>query len=96
MEPHQIWSDTLGEKSRDQVGTTVPAAMGPCAPCEPVLHSSGFADASEHAAISGCVETRVECTVSHGFGKPGGNGTVRTFPVHIGTQLVISELNRCL
>ena len=60
--------------------------MRPCAPSEPVLHSSGFADASEHAAISGCVETRVECTVSHGFGKSGGSGTIRTFPVHLGTQ----------
>ena len=60
--------------------------MGPCAPSEPVLHSSGFADASEHAAISGCVETRVECTVSHGLGKSGGNDTIRTFPVHLGTQ----------
>ena len=85
-EPHQIWNDTLGEQSRNQVGTTVPAAMGPCAPSEPVLHSSGFADASEHVAISGCVETHIECTVSHGFGISGGNGTIRTFPVHLGTQ----------
>ena len=60
--------------------------MGLCAPSEPVLHSSGFEDASEHAAISGCVETHVECTVSLGFGKSGGNGTIRTFPVHLGTQ----------
>ena len=58
---------TLGEQSRKQVGTTVPADMGPCAPSEPVLHSSGFADASEHAAFSGCVETRVEYMVSHGL-----------------------------
>ena len=85
-ESHQIWNDTLGEQSRNQVGTTVPAAMGPCAPSEPVLHSSGFADASEHAAISGCVETRVECTVSHGLGKSGGHGTIRTLPVHLGLQ----------
>ena len=45
------------------MGTTVPAVMGPCAPNKPVLHSSCFADASEHAAISGSVETRIECAV---------------------------------
>ena len=36
-ESHQTWNDTLGEQSRDQVETTVPAAMGPCAPSELVL-----------------------------------------------------------
>ena len=85
-ESHQIWNDTLGEQSRNQVGTTVPAAVGPCAPSELVLQSSCFADASEHADVSGCVETHVECTVSYGLGKSGGNGTIRTFPVHLGTQ----------
>ena len=59
-ESHQIWNDTLGEQSRNQVGTTVPAAMGPCAPSEPVLHPSGFVVTSEHAVTSGCVETRVD------------------------------------
>ena len=66
-ESHQIWNDTLGKQSRNQVGTTVPAAMGPCAPSEPVLHSSGFVVTSEHAATSGCFETRVDCAASHGF-----------------------------
>ena len=74
--------------------------MGPCAPSELVLHSSGFAVASEHAITSGCFETRVDCAASHGFGKSGGKGTIRTSPVHLGTQslhkLVISEVNRCL
>ena len=71
-ESHQIWNETRCEESRNQVGPTVPAAVGPCAPSEPVRYSCGFAVASEHAVISGCVETRVECTVSHGFGKYGG------------------------
>ena len=66
-ESFQIWNDTLGEQSRNQVGTTVPAAMGPCAPSEPVLHSSGFVVTSEHAVTSGCFETRVDCAASHGF-----------------------------
>ena len=52
-EPHQMWNEMLGEQSRSQVGTTLPAAMGPCAPSEPVPHSSGFAATSEHAVISG-------------------------------------------
>ena len=66
------WSDSprdqavLGEQSRSHVGTAVPAAMGPCAPSEPVPHSSGFVVTSEHAVTSG-VETRVDCAVSHGF-----------------------------
>ena len=66
-ESHQIWNDTLGEQSRNQVGTTVPAAKGPCAPSEPVLHSSGFVVTSEHAFPSGCFENRVDCAASHGF-----------------------------
>ena len=49
-EPH-----ALGEQSRNQVGAALLAAVGPCAPSEQVLHYSGFADASDHAAISGCV-----------------------------------------
>ena len=64
-ESHLIWNDTLGEQSRNQVGTTVPAAMGPCAPSEPVLHPSGFVVTSEHAVISGCVETRVDTSPAH-------------------------------
>ena len=79
-EPHQIWNDTTGEQSRNQVGTTAPAAMGPCAPSEPVLHSSGFVVTSEHAV---CVETRVDCAVSHGIGKSGGKGTIQTSPAHL-------------
>ena len=31
-ESHQIWNETLGEQSRSQVETALPAAMGPCAP----------------------------------------------------------------
>ena len=86
------WSDSPLDQA---VSKSVEAVMVDCTEShqiwndtlgEPVLHSSGFADASEHAAISGCVETRVECTVSHGLGKSGGNGTIRTFPVHLGTQ----------
>ena len=73
-ESHQTWNEVLGEQSRSQVETALPAAMGPCAPSEPVLPFSGFVATSEHAVISGCVETRVECTVSHGFGKSGGKG----------------------
>ena len=53
-ESHQIWNDTPGEQSRNRVGTTVPAAMGPCAPSEPVLHSSGSVVTSEHAVTSSC------------------------------------------
>ena len=41
--------------------------MGPCAPSEPVLHSSGFVVTSEHAVTSGCFENRVDCAASHGF-----------------------------
>ena len=66
-ESHQTWNDTPGEQSRNQVGTTVPAAMGPCAPSEPVLHSSGFVVTSEHAVTSGCFENRVDCAAPHGF-----------------------------
>ena len=67
-ESHQTWNEMLGEQSRSHVGTALPAAMGPCAPSERVSHSSGFAVTSEHAVISGCVETRVDFAVSHGFG----------------------------
>ena len=35
------------------MGTALPAAMGPCAPSEPVPHSSGFVATSEHDVISG-------------------------------------------
>ena len=42
-ESHQTWSEMLGEQSRSQVEIALPAAMGPCAPSEPVPHSSGFA-----------------------------------------------------
>ena len=76
------WVNSLGIKWERQY---LPL-WAPACPASPCCISSGFADASGHAAISGCVETRVECTVSHGFGKSGGNGTVRTFPVHLGTQ----------
>ena len=82
-ESHQTWNEMLGEQSRNQVGTTVPAAMGPCAPSEPVPHSSGFVVTSEHAVISGCVETRVDRAVSHGFGTYGGKGTIQTSPAHL-------------
>ena len=41
-ESHQTWNEMLGEQSRSQVGTALPAARGPCAPSEPVPHSSGF------------------------------------------------------
>ena len=64
-ESHQNWNDTPGEQSRNRVGTTVPAVMGPCAPSEPVLHSSGFVVASEHAVTSGCFDNRVDCAASH-------------------------------
>ena len=73
----------LGEQSRSHVGTALPAAMGPCAPSEPVPHYSGFVVTSEHDVISGCVETRVDCAVSHGLGKFGGKGTIRTSPAHL-------------
>ena len=66
-ESHQIGTIRRGEQSRNQVGTTVPAAMGPCAPSEPVLHSSGFVVTSEHTVISGCFENRVDCAASRGF-----------------------------
>ena len=59
-ESHQIWNDTPGEQSRNQVGTTVPAAMGPCAPTKPELHSSGFVVTSEHAFTSGRFENCVD------------------------------------
>ena len=67
----------LGEQSRSQVETALPAAMGSCAPSEPVPHSSGFVAASEHAVISGWsagsfspVQStpHVECVETHGFG----------------------------
>ena len=47
------WSEALCEQSRSQVETVLPAAMGPCAPSEPVPFSSGFVVTSEHAVISG-------------------------------------------
>ena len=64
-ESHQIRNDTPGEQSRSHVGTALPAAMGPCAPNEQVLHSSGFVVASEHAVTSGCFDNRVDCAASH-------------------------------
>ena len=76
-ESHQTLNEMLGEQSRNRVGTTVPAAMGPCAPSEPVPHSSGFVATSEHAVISGLSAgsfalvqstSRVDCAVTHGFG----------------------------
>ena len=60
-------SHTLGEQSRNQVGTTAPTAMGPCAPSEPVLHFSGLVVTSEHAVTSSCFEYRVDCAAPHGF-----------------------------
>ena len=83
-ESRQIWNDTLGEQSWNQVETTVPAAMGPCAPSELVLHSSGFVVTSQHSVISGCVETRVDCAVSHGFGTSPAH-LARSQPF-VGTQ----------
>ena len=41
--------------------------MGPCAPSEPVPHSSGFVVTSKHAVPSGCFENCVDCAASHGF-----------------------------
>ena len=76
-ESHQTWNEMLGEQSRSQVETASPAAMGPCAPSEPVPHSSGFVATSEHAVISGWsagsfspVQSipRVDCVETHGFG----------------------------
>ena len=76
-ESRQTWNEMLGEQSRSQVETASPAAMGPCAPSEPVPHSSGFVATSEHAVISGWsagsfppVQSipRVDCVETHGFG----------------------------
>ena len=77
----KTWNEMLGEQSRSPVETALPAAKGPCAPSEPVPHSSGFVATSEHAVISGwsagsfspvqsipravCVETRAQ------VGHPG-------------------------
>ena len=58
--------------------------MGPCAPSEPVLHPSGFVVAREHAVISGCVETRVDCAVSHGVGTSLAH--LAWFQPFVGTQ----------
>ena len=76
-ESHQIWGDTLGEQSRNQVGTTVPAAMGPCAPSEPVLHSSGF------AVVQG--KSCVHRAVTHGSdaAMSGGSCGKGTSPAHL-------------
>ena len=49
-ESHQTWNEMLGEQSRSHVGTALPTAMGPCAPSEPVPHSSGCY--SEHVVFS--------------------------------------------
>ena len=71
------WSEALCEQSRNQVVTVLPAAIGPCAPSEPVPFSSGFVFTSEHAAISGLSAgsfvpvlgiSRGVCAVTHGFG----------------------------
>ena len=52
--------------------------MGPCAPSEPVPHSSGIVAASEHAVISGWSAgsfspvqniPRIDCVETHGFGE---------------------------
>ena len=76
-ESHQTWSEMLGEQSRSQVEIALLAAMCPCAPSEPVPHSSGFVATSEHAVISGwsagsCAPVqsipRVDCVETHGFG----------------------------
>ena len=57
--------------------TVLPAAMGPCAPSEPVPFSSGLVVTSEHAVISGLSAgsfaplqgtSRVDCAVTHGLG----------------------------
>ena len=99
-EPHQIWDDTLGEQSRNQVGTTVPAAMGPCAPSEPVLYSSGFADASEHAAIS-LVVSKLASNARYLMDK-ANLVEMAQYERSLYTsarslhKLVNSELNRCL
>ena len=74
------WSEALCEQSRSQVETVFPAAVGPCAPSEPVPLSSGFVVTSEHAVISGLSAgsfapvqgiSRVHCAVTHGFGGVG-------------------------
>ena len=76
-ESHQTWNEMLGEQSRSHVGTALQAALDPCAPSEPVPHSSGFVATSEHAVISGWsagsfspVQSipRVDCVETHGFG----------------------------
>ena len=36
-ESHPTWNEMLGRQSRSHVGTALPAAMGPCAPSEPVV-----------------------------------------------------------
>ena len=64
----KCWVDSLGVKW---------AAMGPCAPSEPVPHSSGVVATSEHAVFSGWsagsfspVQSipRAICVETHGFG----------------------------
>ena len=71
------WSQALCEQSRSLVETVLPAAMGPCAPSEPVPFSSRFVVTSEHAVISGLSagsfapvqgKSRVDCAVTHRFG----------------------------
>ena len=85
-----------GEQSRNQVGTTEPAAMGPCAPSEAVLHSSGFVVTSEHAVTSGCVKSRSLCGISWFRHISCTPRMVSTFGRHASLhKLAISELNRC-
>ena len=71
------WSEALCEQSRGQVETVWPAAMGSCAPSEPVPFSSSFVATSEHAVISGLSagsfapmqsKSRVDCVETHGLG----------------------------
>ena len=86
------WSEALCEQSRGQVETVWPAAMGPCAPREPVPFSSDFVATSEHAVISGLSAGsiapvqgifRVVCTVTHGFGgvEPVPRATCISTPI---------------
>ena len=74
--------------------TTVPAAMGPCAPSKPVFSSSGIEVTSEHAVISGfsaesSVPVRgtscVDRAVSHGFDGTvsGGSCGKHTSPARL-------------
>ena len=78
------------------VETVLPAAVGPCAPSEPVPFSSGFVVTSEHAVISGWSAgsfapvqgiSRVDCAVTHGFGGvEEGKQQSKCLSCHVSTQ----------